>query len=202
MPTISMARHCLTWTTQRVRLQRYQPSGNSVSNRQHCPQVPLDTGQPASIRMPTLQQVVAQAEEAGSAVSAWTSWLTGRGPHKVEVGWELHRAFWGRGWPPRRPGRGALWVRDGGLERIISITMATNAASRRVMEKCGLDSRGELAMAGTEVAWYAIDRADWEAAHRCPTRPARPGGSRCGSPSSSPHPAPAGPPDTSGNRST
>lgn len=93
MPTISMARHCLTWTIQRVRLQRYQPSGNSVSNRQHCPQVPLDTGQPASIRMPTLQQVVAQAEEAGSAVSAWTSWLTGRGPHKVEVGWELHRAF-------------------------------------------------------------------------------------------------------------
>jgi hypothetical protein len=99
MPTISMAmaRHCLTWTIQRVRLQRYQPSGNSVSNRQHCPHVPLDTGQPASIRMPTLQQVVAQAEEAGSAVSAWTSWLTGRGPHKVEVGWELHRAFWGRG---------------------------------------------------------------------------------------------------------
>jgi RimJ/RimL family protein N-acetyltransferase len=41
--------------------------------------------------------------------------------------------------------------------------MATNAASRRVMEKCGLRFQGELPMAGTMVAWYAIDRADWEA---------------------------------------
>jgi RimJ/RimL family protein N-acetyltransferase len=50
-----------------------------------------------------------------------------------------------------------------GLERIISVTMATNAASRRVMEKCGLRFQGELPMAGTTVAWYAIDRADWQA---------------------------------------
>ena len=50
-----------------------------------------------------------------------------------------------------------------GLGRIISATMTTNSASRRVMEKCGLRFQGELAMAGTEVAWYAIDRADWEA---------------------------------------
>jgi RimJ/RimL family protein N-acetyltransferase len=49
------------------------------------------------------------------------------------------------------------------LERIISATMATNAASRPVMEKCGLRFQGELAMAGTTVAWYAIDRADWQA---------------------------------------
>jgi RimJ/RimL family protein N-acetyltransferase len=50
-----------------------------------------------------------------------------------------------------------------GLERIISATMATNAASRRVMEKCGLRFQGELEMAGTVVAWYAIDRTDWDA---------------------------------------
>ena len=31
------------------------------------------------------------------------------------------------------------------------------------MEKCGLRFQGELAMAGTTVAWYAIDRADWQA---------------------------------------
>jgi RimJ/RimL family protein N-acetyltransferase len=49
-----------------------------------------------------------------------------------------------------------------GLERIISATMATNTASRRVMEKCGLRFQGELPMAGTVVAWYAIDRADWQ----------------------------------------
>jgi RimJ/RimL family protein N-acetyltransferase len=37
--------------------------------------------------------------------------------------------------------------------------MATNAASRRVMENCGLRFQGELPLAGTVVACYAIDRA-------------------------------------------
>jgi hypothetical protein len=58
------------------------------------------------------------------------------------------------------------WERNGfvtvGLERIIGATMATNLASRRVMEKCGLRFQGELAMAGTTVVWYAIDRRDWQ----------------------------------------
>jgi RimJ/RimL family protein N-acetyltransferase len=86
------------------------------------------------------------------------------GPHKVEVGWELHRESWGRGLATEG---GMAGVRHGfetvGLERIISATMATNAASRRVMEKCGLRFQGELPMAGTTVAWYALDRADWRA---------------------------------------
>jgi RimJ/RimL family protein N-acetyltransferase len=40
--------------------------------------------------------------------------------------------------------------------------MAINTVSRRVMEMCGLRFQGELPMAGTVVAWYAIDRADWQ----------------------------------------
>jgi RimJ/RimL family protein N-acetyltransferase len=74
----------------------------------------------------------------------------------------LHQEFWGRGlateggWAGLRYGFEVV-----GLERIISATMATNAASRRVLEKCGLRFQGELPMAGTVVAWYAIDRADW-----------------------------------------
>jgi RimJ/RimL family protein N-acetyltransferase len=86
------------------------------------------------------------------------------GLHKVEVGWELHREFWGQGLATEG---GRAGVRHGfetvGLKRIISATMATNAASRRVMEKCGLRFQSELALAGTTVAWYAIDRADWKA---------------------------------------
>ena len=89
------------------------------------------------------------------------------GPHKVEVGWELHREFWGRGLATEG---GWAGVRYGfetvGLARIISVTMAANAASRRVMDKCGLRFQGELPMAGTVVAWYAIDRADWQDASR------------------------------------
>ena len=49
------------------------------------------------------------------------------------------------------------------LERIISTARADNAASRRVMEKCGLTFQEELTHKGALVAWYAIDRADWQA---------------------------------------
>lgn len=89
------------------------------------------------------------------------------GPDKVEVGWVLHREFWGRGLATEG---GRAGLRHGfetvGLERIISATMATNATSRRVMAKCGLRFQGELPMAGTTVAWYAIEQAEWRARQR------------------------------------
>ena len=86
------------------------------------------------------------------------------GEHKTEVGWRLGRAHWGRGLATE----GALAsVRYGferlGLERIISITLPQNAASRRVMEKAGLTCRGETRWRGNDVIWYAIDRDAWEA---------------------------------------
>ena len=86
------------------------------------------------------------------------------GPDKVEVGWELHQEFWGRGLATEG---GRASMRYGfevvGLARIMSATMATNAASRRVMDKCGLRFQGELHLPGAVVAWYAVDRAHWRA---------------------------------------
>jgi Acetyltransferase (GNAT) domain len=74
------------------------------------------------------------------------------GPHKVEVGWELHPSVWGQGLAAEG-GRAAL--RYGpevvGLERIISAARADNAASRRVMEKCGLDFQEELTFKDAQV---------------------------------------------------
>ena len=52
-----------------------------------------------------------------------------------------------------------------GLERIISITLPQNAASRCVMEKAGLTLRGETRWRGQDVVWYAIDRRDWQGAN-------------------------------------
>jgi RimJ/RimL family protein N-acetyltransferase len=85
------------------------------------------------------------------------------GEHKTEVGWRLDRSYWGRGLATE----GALAsLRYGfeelGLERIISITLPENMASRRVMEKCGLALRGETRWRGFDVIWYAKDRRDWE----------------------------------------
>jgi RimJ/RimL family protein N-acetyltransferase len=86
------------------------------------------------------------------------------GPHKVEVGWELHPSVWGQGLATEG-GRAA--VRHGfevvGLERIISAARADNLASRRVMEKCGLAFQDEFPYKGALAVWYAIDRADWQA---------------------------------------
>ena len=86
------------------------------------------------------------------------------GPHEVEVGWELDPSVWGRGLATEG-GRAA--VRHGfevaGLDRIISTARADNAASRRVMEKCGLVFQEEFPYKGALAVWYAIDRAAWQA---------------------------------------
>jgi RimJ/RimL family protein N-acetyltransferase len=83
------------------------------------------------------------------------------GEHKTEVGWLIERSRWGRGLATE----GArVSVRHGfetlGLERIISIALPENVASRRVMEKAGLTFRGGTRWRGLDVVWYAIDRRD------------------------------------------
>lgn len=57
----------------------------------------------------------------------------------VELGYRLHRAFWGLGYATE--GGKALIDRgftSGGVQRVVATTMFVNAGSRRVMEKCGL----------------------------------------------------------------
>jgi RimJ/RimL family protein N-acetyltransferase len=81
------------------------------------------------------------------------------GEHKTEVGWRLGRAYWGRGLATEGARASVRYGFEGlGLERIISITLPGNAASRRVMEKAGLTYRGETRWKGHDVIWYAIDR--------------------------------------------
>jgi RimJ/RimL family protein N-acetyltransferase len=87
------------------------------------------------------------------------------GTHKIEVGFELHRAWWGRGLATE----GALAaLRFGfdqlGLERIISVTAASHAAARRVMEKAGLVYEGTRYWMNPQVpvVWYSLDRATWQ----------------------------------------
>ncbi len=86
------------------------------------------------------------------------------GEPRVEVAWLVDRSFWGRGLATE----GALAsIRYGfeelELERIISIALPENTASRRVMEKAGLTLCGETRWQDHDVVWYAIDRGAWEA---------------------------------------
>jgi RimJ/RimL family protein N-acetyltransferase len=88
------------------------------------------------------------------------------GPDRIEVGFELHPAWWGRGLATE----GALAAlafgfAQHGLRRIISVTAAGNAAARRVMEKAGLTYQGTRPWKNPDVpvVWYAIDRSAWRA---------------------------------------
>ena len=78
-------------------------------------------------------------------------------PHP-EIGWWLARAWWGRGLATEAA-REAL--RDAfervGLERVISVAMPTNLASRRVMEKLGLEFQREFENEGQVLVEYAIN---------------------------------------------
>ena len=88
------------------------------------------------------------------------------GDDKIEVGFELHAAWWGRGLATEGA-RAALafGFREHGLSRIISVTAAAHTAARRVMERIGLTYRGTRTWMNPNVpvVWYAIERETWAA---------------------------------------
>jgi RimJ/RimL family protein N-acetyltransferase len=88
------------------------------------------------------------------------------GEDRIEVGFELGQAWWGRGLATEATLAGlAFGFEHHGLERIISVTAAAHAAARRVMEKAGLTYEGTRHWMSPDVpvVWYAIDRAAWRA---------------------------------------
>ena len=67
------------------------------------------------------------------------------GADRIEVGFELHRAWWGLGLATEGARTALRFAfEEHGLERVISVTAASHAAARRVMEKAGLTYRGAL----------------------------------------------------------
>ena len=92
-------------------------------------------------------------------------------PGEVELGYRLRRSAWGRGYATE--GSRALismGFTDLGVERVFAHTMTLNAASRRVMEKCGLALVRSIpwdypyTFAGTEhgEVEYALTRPEWD----------------------------------------
>jgi [ribosomal protein S5]-alanine N-acetyltransferase len=77
-----------------------------------------------------------------------------------EIGWWLARRYWGQGLATEAA-RAALADSFGRLklERLISIAMPGNAASRRIMEKLGFTLEREFENGGIPLVQYALDRA-------------------------------------------
>lgn len=81
-------------------------------------------------------------------------------PDPIEVGWTLHRDYWGRGLATEG-GRASMEIWRDRLpddRRLISITVPGNVRSRAVMERLGLTYRGTAYWKNLDVVWYAIDR--------------------------------------------
>ena len=90
------------------------------------------------------------------------------GVDKIEVGFELHRAWWGQGLATESALAALRFgFEQHGLGRIISVTAAAHVAARRVMEKAGLRYEGTRHWMSPDVpvVWYAIDRITWRASH-------------------------------------
>jgi RimJ/RimL family protein N-acetyltransferase len=84
-------------------------------------------------------------------------WRDGLEP---EIGWWLARRYWGRGLATEAA-RCAL--RDAfervRLARVISVAEVGNTASRRIMEKLGLEFEREFASEGVRLAQYATGKS-------------------------------------------
>jgi RimJ/RimL family protein N-acetyltransferase len=81
-------------------------------------------------------------------------------PSPVEVGWTLHRDWWGRGLATEG-GRASVDVWRQILvddPRLLSITTADNVRSAAVMRRLGFTQRGTATWHGYDVVWYALDR--------------------------------------------
>jgi len=61
---------------------------------------------------------------------------------RVELGYGIGRAFWGRGYATEAVRAAADYARELGLSSVEACTFTTNPASARVLEKCGFENMG------------------------------------------------------------
>ncbi len=82
----------------------------------------------------------------------------------VEVGYMLLRHVWGQGYATEICESLLRFAFErAGLEQVVACADPYNAASRRVLCKCGMRDCGPARAYGEMVAWFEMSRADWEA---------------------------------------
>jgi len=114
------------------------------------------------------------AESAAREFLGWFHFRPGPGPDitNVDLGYRLRRSAWNKGYATE--GSRAL-IRMGftdlGVERVFGHTMTVNAASRRVLEKCGMTLVRTTPYEGPDViegsehgeVEYALTKPEWQA---------------------------------------
>jgi RimJ/RimL family protein N-acetyltransferase len=167
--------------TPRLRLEPFAPhhlDGLCVLNGD--PQVMrYITGQPQT-EAETLQAIERVAAEWATRGYSWWAFLDKqsdalvgagcvqhieRNPlNPLELGWRLVPSQWGKGLASEAARRMAAFAfNDLDATLLLAIAMPDNRASRRVMERLGMQFRGIEHWWQKEVATYALDRAEWKA---------------------------------------
>jgi RimJ/RimL family protein N-acetyltransferase len=97
-------------------------------------------------------------ELAGETIGAAGLQHLEGGP-EVEVGYRFLKEHWGNGYATEVARASLTFGFDEvGLERIVAVALETNVASRRVLEKCGLEEIGLTHVYGLEHVKYEIRR--------------------------------------------
>jgi len=78
---------------------------------------------------------------------------------RLELGWALHRRFWGQGYATEIGRAGLTLAFDElGADEVVSFTEARNRRSRAVMERLGFHYRKHITIDGEPFALYALRR--------------------------------------------
>jgi RimJ/RimL family protein N-acetyltransferase len=97
-----------------------------------------------------------ELRETGEVIGAAGLTTLEEGP-EIEVGYRFREDCWGNGYATEAALESIRFGFDElGLDRIVAVTRPDNAASRRVMEKCGLAYVGETHVYGYDHVKYAI----------------------------------------------
>jgi ribosomal-protein-alanine N-acetyltransferase len=146
----------------------------------YMPRGPLTLAEAQQASLAVLRQFMAHWDRHAFGVWAVTEKTTGTllgqcglrflpELHEVEVLYLLARAHWGQGLASEAAGAAlAYGFEQAHLERIIALTKPENTASRRVMEKLGMQYEKSLRIFNLEAVYYAITRHAWQ---QCPAAP-------------------------------
>lgn len=88
---------------------------------------------------------------------AGLNWTRVDGRDEVELPWAVRSRFHRQGYATEAAIAAIGSAREIGLQRVVSLTLVENRASRRVMEKVGLGYVGEVPHAGLTHALYVLE---------------------------------------------
>jgi ribosomal-protein-alanine N-acetyltransferase len=80
----------------------------------------------------------------------------------IEIGYMFRKPAWGKGYATEACRRLLKFAfEESPLTEVVAVTDPKNAASRHVLEKCGLTYRGPRRAYATECSGYRITRREW-----------------------------------------